>query len=106
MNTLIQPDTITSLVLERLRDVLQQTDRPIPADMGEQTQLVGKQAVLTSLGLVTLIVDLEQSIEEEYDAVITIADDRAMSQQHSPFRTVGSLAAYIATRIAEEQGRG
>lgn len=94
---------VAALVLASLRDVLLQRDRPIPDDLGEETALIGQQSILDSLGMVTLIVDLEQKIEEEYDLALTLADDRAMSQKHSPFRTVQSLTDYICTRIAEEQ---
>ena len=59
-------------------------------------------AVLDSLGLVNLIVSVEQNIEDEFHVVITIADDRALSQKHSPFRTVESLAEYIEILLKEK----
>jgi acyl carrier protein len=99
-------EIILSLVIDGLRDVLTMSDRPIPAELDATTSLIGKQAVLDSLALVTLIVDLEQRIEEEYDVALTLADDRAMSQKHSPFRTVGSLSGYIETLLSEELGNG
>ena len=60
-----------------------------------ETELFGGKSSLDSLGLVTLIVALEQNIEDELGIAITIADEKAMSQEHSPFKTVGSLADYI-----------
>lgn len=94
------------IVLDGLREVLAMSDRPMPAVLDTDTSLIGKQAVLDSLALVTLIVDLEQRIEEDYNVAITLADDRAMSQKHSPFRTVGSLTAYIDQLLGEELGNG
>jgi acyl carrier protein len=99
-------ETLLRLVVDGLRDVLTMSERPVPELLDPTTSLIGKQAVLDSLALVTLIVDLEQRIEEEYDVAITLADDRAMSQKHSPFRTVGSLTAYIDQLLAEELGNG
>lgn len=98
--------TLLPLVIDGLRDILSMSDRPTPDRLDEQTSLIGKQAVLDSLALVTLIVDLEQRIEADYNVAITLADDRAMSQKHSPFRTVGSLTAYIDQLLAEELGNG
>ena len=50
-----------------------------------------------------LIVVIEQNIEDEFDVSITIADERAMSQKHSPFRTIGTLADYIDMLLKEIQ---
>jgi acyl carrier protein len=92
------------LVLSSLEDVLSMVDdgRPNPAQLGDDTRLIGRKGVLDSMGLVTLIVDVEQRLEEEHDIVVVIADERAMSQKHSPFRSVGSLADYIL-QLAEEE---
>ena len=59
------------------------------------TILMGSKSNLDSLGLVNLLVIIEQNIEDEFDVSIAIADERAMSQKHSPFRTIGTLADYI-----------
>jgi len=60
-----------------------------------KTILFGKDGKLDSLGLVNLLVSIEQNIEDEFDLIITIGDEKAMSQKHSPFRTIGTLADYI-----------
>jgi acyl carrier protein len=93
---------IAALVLASLRGVLSQKDGSPPEIMGESTYLIGSGSLLDSLGLVTLIVDLEQRLENEYGISLTLADERAMSQKNSPFRTVRSLADYICLLIAVE----
>lgn len=98
-------DTLQTLVIATLFEIVEQSNKPMPESVEGSTSLVGKQAVLDSLALVTLIVELEQRLEEEYDVMLTLADDRAMSQKHSPFRTVASLTHYIAELISEEMGR-
>jgi acyl carrier protein len=96
-------DSITAMVIASLEDVLSQAEEPPTAPVSEETHLVGRSAVLDSLGMVTLVVDLEQRIEEEYGVSLTLADDRAMSQKHSPFLTVRSLTNYILGLIDEER---
>ena len=59
------------------------------------TVLFGSGTVLDSLGLVNLITAVEQSIEDSLDVTIELANERAMSRRHSPFKTVGSLVAYV-----------
>jgi hypothetical protein len=55
------------------------------------------------LGLVNLIVNLEDEIQASLGISILLADERAMSQKKSPFRTVASLTEYLSTLINEAQ---
>jgi acyl carrier protein len=71
----------------------------LPATVNEATRLFG--GALDSVGLVSLIVELEQQIADRDEGSITIADDRAMSQKRSPFRTIGSLADYVQGLMME-----
>ncbi|RME30560.1 hypothetical protein D6792_00480 [Candidatus Parcubacteria bacterium] len=96
---------LINLVITSLRDVLEQSGRPLPATIEENTLLFGKGALLDSLALVTIVVDLEQRLEEEHGLTLTLADDRAMSQRNSPFRSVGALVDYLEQLIHEEQSR-
>jgi acyl carrier protein len=97
----IDRDTGVQVVLASLREVLDQSDDTVPADLTEDTVLVGNGAVLDSLGVVSLIVEIEQRLELDYAISVTLANDRAMSQRNSPFRTVGVLADYILTTLKE-----
>jgi len=65
------------------------------------TVLFGSNSKLDSLGLINLIVAIEEKIEEEYDVNITLADEKAMSQMDSPFKTVESLVNYICSILEE-----
>lgn len=92
------------LVISSVNELLNESDeqtRPEPADLNEGTQLIGQRGILTSLELVTLLFNIEQLISDEFSVNVTIADDRAMSREKSPFRTVGSLAEYITQLITE-----
>ena len=41
------------------------------------------------------------AIADEFDVHVTLADERAISQRSSPFRTVGTLADYIVMVMKE-----
>lgn len=105
MNTVthnINRDEVASLILSSLRDILTGNGSPVdPAQCTAETRLIGKSAVLDSMGLVMLIVDVEQQLEAQHGLVVTLADDRAMSQARSPFASVGSLADYVLTLVGE-----
>src|SRR5690348_15008035 len=58
------------------------------------TRLYGPDGPLDSLGLVSLILDVEQAVNDRAGAHLVLADEHAMSQRRNPFRDVDSLATY------------
>ncbi len=68
--------------------------------------LYGSGGELDSLDLVRLVVLFEQQLDEDTGRVISIADDRAMSQESSHFHTVGSLVQHVTKLMKEEAGGG
>ena len=91
------PDSsaLIACVGETLQLILVQQGKPAPATVNADTALFGRGGWLDSMGLVTLVVEVEQLLAERFGLQVTLADDRAMSQRSSPFRTVGTLVAYI-----------
>lgn len=71
-------------------------------DLVDDAPLFGIGGALDSLALVTLLVAVEQGIDDALGVVLTLADEKAASQARSPFRTVGSLVAYATARTLEE----
>ena len=65
------------------------------------TALLGGASKLDSLGLVNLILITEEYIEELFGVIVNIADQRAVSQEKNPYRTVGSLSQYISQLLTE-----
>src|SRR5690606_6785214 len=61
----------------------------------DETQIYGPNSELDSLGLVNLLVDIEQEIYENFNTSITIASEKAMSQNNSPFRNYSTLKELI-----------
>ena len=66
-----------------------------------ETRLLGSQSILDSLHLVSLIVTIEREVEDAFGVALTLADERALSMNASPFRSIQSLADYIALRMAD-----
>lgn len=72
-------------------------------EVSEETVLFGPTSALDSMGLVTFLLEVEHRAEEALGAPIRLMDDRAMSQNHSPFRSVETLVEYIVRLIEEEK---
>jgi acyl carrier protein len=93
--------TVERLVAAAVDEVVEDLDEPIDLSAGSDTLLLGEGGELSSLMVVTVVVSVEQALEEEFDVSITLTDDRAMSQSISPFRTVGSLTEYATELLSE-----
>ena len=88
------------IVLCALREAVDQNGGDA-SGVSDETVIVGPGAVIDSIGVVSLIVDIEQRLEMEHEVSVTLANDRAMSQRNSPFRTPSVLADHILTTEAE-----
>ena len=92
---------IINLVFKAIDEINQQLPKEDHLHKSLDTVFFGTNGNLDSLGLINLIVAVEQNIEDEFDITITLADEKAMSQKHSPFRTVESLVNYIGLILKE-----
>jgi acyl carrier protein len=70
-------------------------------EIGPTTALFSAEAELDSLSLVSVIIDVETALTLEWDAPISLTDDRAMSRAISPFDDVGTLTDYILELLEE-----
>ena len=61
--------------------------------------LFGADSPLDSLGLVGLLVDVEDALRDR-GLDVELSDARAMSQSRSPFRSVAALVDYVTTSLA------
>ena len=93
---------VKRILLESIEELNQDADERISLHNGEDTPIFGSGSDLDSLGLVNLIVAVEEKIESDFSVSITLADEKAMSQKTSPFRTVGTLIEYIEGLIRIE----
>ena len=92
-------------VLHSLYAAVDEVNRLLPdqqqVEKSTTAILFGKTGRLDSLGLVNFILAVEEQIEHDFGVAITIADERAMSQKSSPFRSIGALQVYIGELLQE-----
>lgn len=65
--------------------------------------LYGAGGKLESLDFVTLIMEVEEKINAEFDTDITIADENLLSKQKSPFSTLRTLIEYLEEILKQEK---
>ena len=69
--------------------------------VGPDTCLFGEGSVLDSLSLVSVIVDLETILSDQFGRAVSLTDDRAMSRDPVPFVDVTQLKIYLLELLAE-----
>lgn len=100
---MIVADQVLEIILRALKnlnDELPDSDR---FDASSSTPLFGPDATLDSLALVSVIVDVEAEVSAALGHSISLTDDRAMSQDLSPFDDVQTLLNYIMVLVNESQ---
>ena len=92
-------ERLVSIITDVATELNQELKNLIRVELGENAPLYGREGSLDSLGLVNLVIAVEQAIEDELGVTVTLADEKALSQKSSPFRTIGSLAQYAESLI-------
>jgi len=94
-------DKIVKIIIAAANELNDEEEISVSEELSESTRLFGENGVLDSMGLVSLVVAVEQAIDEELDASISLADEKALSQKNSPYRTIETLAEYAEKLIQE-----
>ena len=96
-------EKLLPLIQKCMWEIGKEQEIELPRELSGDTALFGRDGLFDSLGLVSLVVAVEEAIEDQYGVSISLADQRAMSEKHSPFRSVGSLAEYAGRLIGERR---
>ena len=86
----LSADDIRKAVVESVKTVA-----PDAGPVSSDTYLAGSDAVLDSIGFVTLLVDLEGRLGNVVDLSTSFMEYDGADEASSPFRTVDSLVAHI-----------
>lgn len=87
---------IEAIVLESLRNANLARDASSHLAVSSDAPIFGPGSPLDSLGLVALLLDIEEALAARGFAVV-LSDERAVSQRRSPFRSVQTLVDYIGS---------
>lgn len=89
---------IQSLVLDAITLTNQSREDSEQIPVAQDTALYGAQGNLDSMGLVALLIDIEEMLQDE-GINVSLSDERAMSMANSPFKNVPTLVAHIGTLV-------
>lgn len=92
-------EKVIAVITEALNELNKDLENESLETITLETKLYGGNSALDSLSLVSLITDLEEMISEEFYKDVVLADEKAMSQHTSPFRSVDTLSDYIVNLV-------
>jgi acyl carrier protein len=96
----VDKEQLVELIVGVVKELGDQDQVELPKNLAPTTPLFGESGFLDSMSLVSLVVAVEQSIEDKFGKAVSLADEKALSRHHSPYRTIGSLAEYAAGELA------
>jgi acyl carrier protein len=91
---------VENIIISVLKDIGDEQNIKELENPSINTVLLGH--ALDSLGIVFLVAEIESAISAEFSVEILVADERAMSQKTSPFRSVNTLIKYVTILIDEK----
>lgn len=100
-NTLLQE--VLALVSRAVQEILMHRGATASKPLVESTVLVGgPEAVLDSLGLVMLLVEVERQLEQRFRKSVVLSGGDLLDDDQRSAETIGSLATYITQRLAAD----
>jgi len=96
-------EKIQQLIFNVIDEINLELPREKQLEKSVDTVLYGETGTLDSMGLVNLIVAIEKKVEEELEVAITIASEKAISMNNSPFRTIGTITDYVASLLENNE---
>ena len=94
-------DSAILLLYEAIDELNPRLPPGMQVEKSPATVLFGDNGRLDSLGLVNLIVATEEKIEDQLGVTISLADEKAISLERSPFGTIEAFANYIKLLLDE-----
>jgi len=86
--------------------VIDEMNREFPEDQGldksPSTMLFGPGGALDSIGLVDLVMRIQEAVLDELGIAVALANEEVLSSEEGPFRTVETLVQHLDGLLANE----
>lgn len=61
--------------------------------------LISEESAIDSLGLITLLINIEDKIQNEFDIKLDLVEENLISEQNTPFKTLDGLAKWLEKNV-------
>lgn len=97
----IMRNQILEIIINAVDNLNSTLESKLPVEQAESCPIYNNGIALDSISLVTLIVHVEQAIEDQLNSPIILANEKAMSRKNSPFLTIGTLTDYTLELVKD-----
>ena len=87
---------IREIILESLEEVNKELKCIEFFDIKNETLIFDN---MDSMGVLELIIEIENKLQMQYGKFIQIADDTIMDEQQTPFKTLSSLIEFVEIKV-------
>ncbi|GGB29499.1 hypothetical protein GCM10011505_08540 [Tistrella bauzanensis] len=91
---------IHDIIMATLGEVNEDRDEPFDLGPGPDLILYGTGGVFDSMGLVNFLTTVEEKLEDDLGAMVSLTSEKAVSRKVSPFASVRALTGFILEEIA------
>jgi len=88
------------IIFDSIDELSSQSADKISVVKSEETKLFGAEGI-DSLDLVNLVISIESRVQALRGEPIVLVDENTMGLDPNPFSTIGSLATYIDSILAD-----
>lgn len=92
---MLTSDDIDAVIFNAIRALNAERGPDEQIEAAASTPLFGVDSAIDSLEFVSVITDVETTLNVDHGLSIQLADDRAMSRARSPYETVATLRDYV-----------
>ncbi|MCA1591088.1 MAG: acyl carrier protein [Acidobacteria bacterium] len=94
-------ERITQAIYRAVDELNKTFPKGVHLEKSPDAPLYGQASKLESIDLVNFIMEAEEQLNDEFGTSITVTEERALSQQNSPFRTLGTFTDYVSGLLKE-----
>ena len=95
-------ENIFEIISEAITELNEELEYEELENVTADTAIFGGESGIDSLSLVSLVVEVEGQVNDEFDANVTLADEKAMSSRNSPYRNVSAFTDFIIEKLGED----
>ena len=96
---MISKENIAAAIFAAVDELNQQLPVGQKLSHSLETNLFSSDGTLDSMAFVTLIVGVEQEIQDKFAIEINLTDQASIPQNNNPFETIGALVNYVSNLL-------
>ena len=97
----IDRETIKDVIFSAAKSFNTTQDPNSQIVLDEATVLIGQGAAIDSMGLVSLLIEIEQQLQEKLQLSVNFTSEKAMAARVSPFRRIRTVIEFICDKLPD-----